>query len=83
MEQPCCGNSTFPFVWQLSASETNQQILFAAVFSKQPLEILFATLILGWKAVRGEGAFQPGGQSCVSATEAFLYKEGKVAVERL
>ena len=28
-------------------SETNQQILFVAVFSKQPLEILFATLILG------------------------------------
>ena len=30
-----------------SGSETNQQILFVAVFSKQPLEILFATLILG------------------------------------
>ena len=68
---PCCGNSTFPFVWTL---RNHQQILFVAVFSKQPLEILFATLILGWKAVRG-GAFQPGGQSCVSATECFLYKE--------
>ena len=26
-------------------SETNQQILFVPIFSKQPLEILFATLI--------------------------------------
>ena len=62
-------------------SETNQQILFVPIFSKQPLEILFATLILGWKAVRGGRAFQKWGQPCVSRDRASYIKGAKVVVE--
>ena len=57
-----------------SGSETNQQILFVAVFSKQPLEILFATLILGWKAVRGGEPFSHG-VSLVRVRQCGSYKK--------